>query len=154
MAQSLQAIGVLYRERGELALAWNHTAQSLELSRKLGLKGVEPEALNELGQLYQARGIARIALRYHSEALALARERGSRRVEAEALEHVGLVHQAEDEPEAAAESLTAALAIAGGDDPVVRHVRCALEGDAFCEWELRWKVPRASGEQSTSPRTA
>lgn len=42
--------------------------------------------------------------------------------------------------------LTAALAIAGGDDPVVRHVRCALEGDAFCEWELRWKVPRASGE--------
>jgi hypothetical protein len=42
--------------------------------------------------------------------------------------------------------LTAALAIAGGDDPVVRHVRCALEGDAFCEWELRWKVPRVSGE--------
>ena len=42
--------------------------------------------------------------------------------------------------------LTAALAIAGGDDPVVRHVRCALEGDAFCEWELKWKTPRASGE--------
>lgn len=50
--------------------------------------------------------------------------------------------------------LTAALAIAGGDDPVVRHVRCALEGDAFCEWELRWKAPRASGELALSPRTA
>ena len=37
--------------------------------------------------------------------------------------------------------LTAALAIAGGGDPVVRHVRCALEGDAFCEWELKWKDP-------------
>ncbi len=42
--------------------------------------------------------------------------------------------------------LAAAIAIAGGDDPVVRHVRCAVEGDPFCEWELRWKVPRASGE--------
>jgi hypothetical protein len=43
--------------------------------------------------------------------------------------------------------LAAALALAGGDEPVVRHVRCALEGDAFCEWELKWKAPRASGEQ-------
>jgi hypothetical protein len=43
--------------------------------------------------------------------------------------------------------LTAALAIAGGEEPVVRHVRCALEGDAFCEWELKWKGPaRVSGE--------
>lgn len=42
--------------------------------------------------------------------------------------------------------LAAALAIAGGEDPVVRHVRCALDGDAFCEWELRWKAARTSGE--------
>jgi hypothetical protein len=34
--------------------------------------------------------------------------------------------------------LTKALEIAGGESPVVRHVRCALEGDAFCEWELSW----------------
>ena len=34
--------------------------------------------------------------------------------------------------------LERALAIAGGKDPRVRHVRCALEGDAFCEWEGRW----------------
>ncbi len=30
------------------------------------------------------------------------------------------------------------LDLAGGGEPVVRHVRCALDGDAFCEWELRW----------------
>jgi predicted hydrocarbon binding protein len=30
--------------------------------------------------------------------------------------------------------------LAGGVDASVRHVRCAGEGDAFCEWELRWKV--------------
>ncbi|MBM3908645.1 MAG: hypothetical protein FJ363_11310 [Gemmatimonadetes bacterium] len=47
--------------------------------------------------------------------------------------------------------LAAALELAGGDEPVVRHVRCALEGDAFCEWELKWRVPRAS---RTSGETA
>ncbi|MCU0624407.1 MAG: hypothetical protein MUF53_11195 [Gemmatimonadaceae bacterium] len=34
--------------------------------------------------------------------------------------------------------LVAALGAAGGAQGRVRHVRCALEGDAFCEWELRW----------------
>ena len=42
--------------------------------------------------------------------------------------------------------LAASLELAGGEEPVVRHVRCALEGDAFCEWELKWRAPRASGE--------
>ena len=32
-----------------------------------------------------------------------------------------------------------ALALAGGLEPRARHVRCANEGDAFCEWELKWK---------------
>lgn len=36
--------------------------------------------------------------------------------------------------------LRCALTLAGGADPLVRHVRCVLEGDAFCEWELSWKV--------------
>jgi hypothetical protein len=31
-----------------------------------------------------------------------------------------------------------ALALAGGGAPAVRHVRCRIEGDAFCEWEMRW----------------
>jgi hypothetical protein len=35
--------------------------------------------------------------------------------------------------------LETALAIAGGNEPAVRHVRCELEGDAFCEWEVRWR---------------
>jgi len=34
--------------------------------------------------------------------------------------------------------LQRALEIAGGADATVRHVRCTLEGDAFCEWELCW----------------
>lgn len=34
--------------------------------------------------------------------------------------------------------LRRALELAGGVAPTVRHVRCTEEGDAFCEWELRW----------------
>ncbi|HSK20658.1 MAG TPA: hypothetical protein VK912_16010 [Longimicrobiales bacterium] len=37
--------------------------------------------------------------------------------------------------------LRAALALAGADDATVRHVRCAFEGDAFCEWQLQWRLP-------------
>ncbi len=34
--------------------------------------------------------------------------------------------------------LRTALELAGGQDAEARHVRCALDGDAFCEWELVW----------------
>ena len=34
--------------------------------------------------------------------------------------------------------LRCAITLAGGGAPSTRHVRCALEGDAFCEWELGW----------------
>ena len=34
-----------------------------------------------------------------------------------------------------------AVQLAGGTDATVRHVRCSLQGDAFCEWELRWETP-------------
>ncbi|MBI2796667.1 MAG: hypothetical protein HYX65_08195 [Gemmatimonadetes bacterium] len=35
--------------------------------------------------------------------------------------------------------LAKAIDLAGGAASEVRHVRCALEGDAFCEWSLAWK---------------
>lgn len=35
--------------------------------------------------------------------------------------------------------LQRAVELAGGIQPAARHVRCAAEGDAFCEWELRWQ---------------
>lgn len=34
--------------------------------------------------------------------------------------------------------LLRSVQLAGGRDAAVRHVRCGVEGDAFCEWELRW----------------
>ena len=34
--------------------------------------------------------------------------------------------------------LRQATELAGGKSVRVRHVRCEHEGDAYCEWELRW----------------
>lgn len=36
--------------------------------------------------------------------------------------------------------LRAAIEMAGGHDAKVRHVRCAVDGDAFCEWEATWRA--------------
>lgn len=37
--------------------------------------------------------------------------------------------------------LRGALEIAVGEQAGVEHARCAADGDAFCEWELRWATP-------------
>jgi hypothetical protein len=42
--------------------------------------------------------------------------------------------------------LLRAVELAGGVHPSVRHVRCSVEGDAFCEWELRWEPPAPAKE--------
>ena len=41
--------------------------------------------------------------------------------------------------------LRRALTLAGGASPRARHVRCVLEGDAFCEWELGWSDGESRG---------
>ena len=33
----------------------------------------------------------------------------------------------------------AGIEIAGALEPIVTHARCVLEGDLFCEWDVRWK---------------
>jgi hypothetical protein len=35
--------------------------------------------------------------------------------------------------------LRSALTEARGHEPETSHVRCVVEGDAFCEWEARWR---------------
>lgn len=42
--------------------------------------------------------------------------------------------------------LRQAIVEAGGEAARVRHVRCCIEGDAFCEWELQW-----SGDSALAP---
>lgn len=50
--------------------------------------------------------------------------------------------------------LQQALIQAGGDAPRVKHVRCAHVGDAFCEWELVWRVEGKEGQESRTPSAA
>jgi hypothetical protein len=39
--------------------------------------------------------------------------------------------------------LRRAVELAGGTGASAQHVRCVAEGDAFCEWELKWRMERA-----------
>jgi hypothetical protein len=51
--------------------------------------------------------------------------------------------------------LRQAILLAGGEHPRVKHVRCAHEGDAFCEWELTWRGTEegaAAGERGGDGR--
>ncbi|HET7233361.1 MAG TPA: hypothetical protein VFJ16_25340 [Longimicrobium sp.] len=48
--------------------------------------------------------------------------------------------------------LLRAVELAGGTTPSVRHVRCSVEGDAFCEWELHWEPPAASPAAAPAAR--
>jgi hypothetical protein len=36
--------------------------------------------------------------------------------------------------------LKRALELAGAERASVKHVRCTFDGDAFCEWQLQWRV--------------
>lgn len=46
--------------------------------------------------------------------------------------------------------LREAVRQAGALEPVARHVRCALHGDAFCEWALRWQRPGPAGREAAA----
>jgi hypothetical protein len=70
-------------------------------------------------------------------------ERGGRVV----LRLVGFEHASPHFCRRQSGGLERALALAGGERPRVRHVRCTLEGDAFCEWELAWTGPSAGPDR-------
>jgi hypothetical protein len=48
----------------------------------------------------------------------------------------------------------ALLRVAGGVDTQAHHVRCAREGDAFCEWELGWRVLNRRPARTRTPKRA
>jgi hypothetical protein len=61
-------------------------------------------------------------------------ERGGRMV----LRLVGFEHSSRYFCRCQTGGLAKAVELAGGGRPRARHVRCALDGDAFCEWDLAW----------------
>jgi hypothetical protein len=76
-------------------------------------------------------------LYYHGGDMAVVEEEGNRAI----LRLSGMDTDERDELFCRRQTggLASALSIAGGKSARVRHVRCAVEGDAFCEWDVRWE---------------
>jgi hypothetical protein len=91
-------------------------------------KGTPADFLNQPVKLFR--------LYYHSGDMHIVEQQPGRAV----LRMVGF-----DEPDALfcerqTGGLRIAIELAGGRGAAVRHVRCANQGDAFCEWEATWHV--------------
>lgn len=83
---------------------------------------------------FLTQGISLFRLYYHPGDMQVVEQDGTRAV----LRLVGFDHGTSLFCRRQTGGLHRALALAGGESPTVRHVRCAIAGDAFCEWEMRW----------------
>ena len=84
---------------------------------------------------FLTQGISLFRLYYHPGDMQVVEQDGTRAV----LRLVGFDHGTPLFCRRQPGGLHRALSLAGGDEPTVRHVRCRIEGDAFCEWEMRWR---------------
>ena len=83
---------------------------------------------------FLTQGISLFRLYYHPGDMQVVEQDASRAV----LRLIGFDHGTRLFCRRQTGGLHRALALAGGESPAVRHVRCGIEGDAFCEWEMRW----------------
>ena len=126
------AIGGACPDWPERAGAWAIESTGVQLYGGILRKSTPIEFLTQsvsLFRLYYQPGDMKVV---EHEAIG---ERGGRGV----LRLVGFEHDSRVFCRRQTGGLARAVAVAGGERPRVRHVRCALEGDAFCEWELRWE---------------
>lgn len=91
-AVTLNNIGTVYMDLGELPRAREHFSQALTILRALGERREEAVALNNIAVIHNALGEGHKALDYFNEALPLLRAAGDRRGEAGMLNNMGLVH--------------------------------------------------------------
>ena len=126
------ALGATVPDWPERAGAWAIESTGLQLYGGILRKASPIEFLTQsvsLFRLYYQPGDMKVV---EHEAVG---ERGGRGV----LRLVGFDHGSPIFCRRQTGGLRQAVALAGGERPRVRHVRCTLEGDAFCEWELRWQ---------------
>ena len=89
--RTLNLLGAIAFERGDLELASQRFAESLALARALGDRLVTGRALNNLASVVHLRGDAESALSYYREALLVYQQLGDRRGAAETYHNLGLV---------------------------------------------------------------
>lgn len=88
MAQAYSNIGAMLVRLKEPVQAKEYIDRAMQLSRKLGDKGIEQLCMNNYGAIYQDLGETKQSLNYYLEALSLLGEGGSKEVRKEILFNV------------------------------------------------------------------
>jgi tetratricopeptide (TPR) repeat protein len=99
-----------YLAAGRIDEATNHAREVLALTRRLGMRGMEAQALSLTADVAAASG-AKNAEGYYREALALAEPRGLRPQVAHCHFGLGKLHRRAGDREQAQEHLTTAIAM-------------------------------------------
>jgi tetratricopeptide (TPR) repeat protein len=108
----LMELGTIYFLLSESRKAIKYHEQSLAISREIGDRCGEGNALRNLGLAYAALGDAKKAIEYHEQALAISRENGDRRGEENALGNLGNAYAALGNAKKAIEYYEQSLVIA------------------------------------------
>ncbi|MBV6622713.1 MAG: tetratricopeptide repeat protein [Rivularia sp. (in: Bacteria)] len=108
---TLDGIGRIYDDLGELQKALSYYNQALPLLRAVGNKGMEATTLNNIGRVYSDLGEKQKAFSYYNQALPLFRAVSDRNGEATTLASIGLVYNALGEKQKALSYYNQALPI-------------------------------------------
>lgn len=108
---SLDALGYLYQEWGEVRKALEYHERALAIAREIGDRQAIGHCLGHLGTAYYALGQPQQAIAYYAQALAIARDVGDHQWEGCLLGYLGDAHAALEEREQALGYHAQALAI-------------------------------------------
>jgi CHAT domain-containing protein/Tfp pilus assembly protein PilF len=92
-ADTLNNIGMVYRDLGDKQKAMDYYNQALPVYSQAGDRGNQAHELINLGIVHSDLGERQKALDYYNQALAMAREASDRASEAGALNNLGIVYQ-------------------------------------------------------------
>jgi tetratricopeptide (TPR) repeat protein len=106
----LNRVGRTYLAVGQLVEATTYAREALALTRQLGMRGIEAQALSLTADITAASG-AENAEGYYRESLALAEPRGMRPLVAHCHLGLGKLHRRKGDRERALEHLTTAMAL-------------------------------------------
>ncbi|NER53142.1 MAG: CHAT domain-containing protein, partial [Symploca sp. SIO1A3] len=111
-AQSLNNLGIAYRNLGEYTQAIDYHQQSLAIAREISDRKREGQSLGNLGNAYFFLGEYTQAIDYHQQSLAIKREIKDRNGEGASLSSLGIAYDALGEYTQAIEYHQQSLAIA------------------------------------------
>jgi adenylate cyclase len=112
IATSLNNIGLVYKERGDLTKALDYQLRSLEVSKEIGHKKDIANALNNIGLLYGIQGQYAQAIDYHQQSLRVRQELGDKGGMANALGSIAGIHNLQGQHAQALDPAKQALALA------------------------------------------